>query len=190
MSKVTMLTVVPVSLAADLSNKKRVRDYNTLPQINKTALEIIRGYISEKIGYDDLPMACLRKPSNTSGSAVDVMNYLPLNSKNSVLFVLEMPDDMIVSVDFSKLISISSELAEAESDNDTDEIEFLSDSLRESLTLGIDDNSGNYISFIPFLDYSRCRFFATLNADFSTSQKLDLPGVEEMSLRELSAFTN
>lgn len=190
MGKVTMLTVVPVKLATDLGNKKRVKDYNTLPQVNKSVLEVIREYISEKIGYDDLPMACLMKPANGSGSAIDVMNYLPMNAKNSVLFVLEMPDDMIVSIDFSTLIKTSAEIAEAEEEGDQDEIEFLSDNLKENLKLGISDGASNDISFIPFLDYSRCRFFATLNTDFSTGQKLDIPGIEEMSLRELSAFTN
>jgi hypothetical protein len=187
-----MLTVVPYEIANALKEKQRVKDYNTLPQINKNALEVIRKYICNEIGYNDLPMACLIKPKNPGDSSIDLAQYLPMKANESVLFFLEMPDDMIVSVEFKRLLEISEEMTEA--GNDRSEVEYLSESLQQELQLGIQEDSDseyvNYISFIPFLDYNKCKFYAAIGSSFTADKKLDLPGVGEVNLRELGYFAN
>lgn len=187
MAKVTVLTVVPTRLVADLESKKRVKDYNTLPQLNADVLETIRAFVSDRIGYGDLPMACLGQPKGTNGKiTTNFMEYIPANSKDSVLFVLEMPDDMIVSVDYKVLLDTSAMFNQA----DREEIPILKEDFTEHLILGMDDGNDNSISFIPFLDYSRCKFYATMDPTFSVNSTFSIPGLEQINMRELTSFVN
>ena len=94
-----VLTIVPMSIAQNLSDTSRVQNYNSLPQLSTEALGIIRDYVAETVGYSNLPIACLAQPDG--GYDTSFTDYLPVNSKESVLFSLEMPNDMIVSVDYT-----------------------------------------------------------------------------------------
>lgn len=185
-----MLTIIPKELAMDLNDKKRVKDYNTLPQLNPAVLEAVRGFFRDKVGYADLPMACLQQPKDRNGKVMfqtDFADYLPVNNKESVLFVLEMPEDLIVSVNYGYLLDMSENMNGCSDDEGM--IDYLKEELTENLTLGIisDDNA---ISFIPFLDYSRCRFFAAFNSNFEPDETLKLPGIAPIDLRELTSFIN
>lgn len=191
MAKVTMLTIIPKNLAMDLNDKKRVKDYNTLPQLNKTVLETIRNFFGDKVGFTNLPMACLRQPRDKDGKLLlqtDFADYLPVNNKDSVLFILEMPDDLIVSVDYGYLLEVSESINECADDESM--IEYLCEELQNNLQLGIDSSKENSISFIPFLDYSRCRFFAAFNDNFEPDESVQLPGLSQIDLRELTSFIN
>lgn len=191
MAKITMLTIIPKNLAMDLNDKKRVKDYNTLPQLNKAVLETIRNFFEDKVGFTNLPMACLMQPRDKNGKLLlqtDFADYLPVNNRDSVLFILEMPDDLIVSVDYGYLLETSESMNECSDDDSM--IEFLSDELQDNLTLGAGNDKENTISFIPFLDYSRCRFFAAFNDNFEPDESLQLPGLSQIDLRELTSFIN
>ena len=191
MGKVTMLTIIPKELAMDLNQKKRVKDYNTLPQLNKSVLETIRKFFEDKVGYTDLPMACLMQPRDKNGKVLlqtDFADYLPVNNKESVLFLLEMPEDTVVSIDYSELLEASDAMNDCGDDEGM--LEFLQSELTEKLEVGVDFDNNNIISFIPFLDYSRCKFFAAFNSEFELDESLDLPGLSPLNLRELTSFIN
>lgn len=192
MKRVTMLTAVPANLAAELCAKKRIEDYNTLPQLNSTVLELVREYMVERVGYSNLPMACLSQAKNGEGKVItgdDILTYLPVNSKNSVIFQIEMPEDMILSINFNELLEISSTADTMTSPPSEIELEILKDSLEDKLRLGTGKEISDPISFIPFLDLDKCRFYAKFNDNFET-EELDLPGIEKMSLSELTSFVN
>lgn len=186
MGNVSILTVVPANMAKDLAARRVVKDYNTLPQINRNILEAVREYMTARVGYSNLPMAGLSKPGAVSGNVVDSLsNYLPVNSKENVIFQLDMPEDMIVSVHFGDLLDASSD---ADDSDDPDEIDFIKEEFATKMSLGLPtDDSENTIVFIPFLDINKCRFYARVNDNFET-EELDLPGLERMSLRELTTF--
>lgn len=191
MAKVTMLTIIPKELALDLNNKRRVEDYNNLPQLNKAILETIRGFFDDKVGYANLPMACLMQPKDKNGKVMfqtDFAEYLPVNNKESVLFLLEMPEDLIVSVNYGYLLEASESMNECIDDESM--LEFLKEELTDNLTLGVNSEDTNSISFIPFLDYSRCKFFAAFDSNFEPDESLKLPGLSQIDLRELTSFIN
>lgn len=187
--KIKMLTVVPENLARELAEKKRIKDYNTLPQLNKLVLQMIREYMIQKIGYPNLPMACL---SNFKGlgqlDGEDILAIIPVNAKDSVLFQLEMPTDMIVSTSFSALLSLSNEANDISPD-DKLEVGFLNDQLEEILYLGYDETVEDQISFIPFLAVDRCKFYAKFDSNFKT-EELNLAGLTETRIKELASFMN
>lgn len=189
--KIKMLTVVPANLATELAQKKKIKDYNTLPQINKTVLRLVKECMVERVGYHNLPMACLSSVKNANGKPIDgedIFTYIPLNSKDSVIFQLEMPDDMLLSISFSDLLNISAE-ADGMDTSDEMELEYLKDELGDKMILGFDDGMEDPISFIPFLAFDRCQFYAKLDNDFKTKD-LKITGIPETNLRELSSFMN
>lgn len=190
MSKITVLTVVPRDLAADLANKQRVSNYNNLPQVANEALEVIKEYIADNIGYSDLPIACLGQSYSSGKLEIkqDFTEYLPTNSKDSVVFILEMPEDMVVSVDFKKLLEFSNAIRS--SSDDEEEVEIFKEDLKEELMLGFDPAKRDNISFIPFLDYKRCKFYSTLDENFKPDQSLNLANIKGVDLRELATFYN
>lgn len=187
MKKITMLTVVPISLAKQLCERKVVKDYNTLPQLNPSILETVREFMTDHVGYADLPMACLSKAKidlSKANVGDSISTYLPINSNDSVLFQLDMPEDMIISVDFSELLEASIAASEAV---DEDDLALTKESFRDNLYLGLTPSTEEQIIFIPFLDVSRCKFYARFSKDFDTDD-LKLPGIEQISIRELKSF--
>lgn len=192
MGKVMMLTVVPINLAEQLVKEKRIQNYNTLPQLNEALLPLIQEIMVEKIGYPNIPMACL-KSARTKGDlittdAMDVLSVLPANSKNSVLFQLEMPEDMVLTGSFSELLEISAEASELDTADDYD-LDYLKEKLEELLSLGCGNDVKDPICFIPFLDSSKCTFYSQFDSEFKT-KNLDLPGIRQLDIKELTAFLN
>lgn len=193
--KITMLTAVPSSLAQQLIQNKRISDYNTMPSLNIDVLKIIRRLMVEQIGYDELPMACLSciqsHDTDSSGEQIDISSiftYIPVNTKKSVIFQLEMPEDMLLSISLSKLLAISADANLVDMSN-PDEASFIRDRLEDEMILGYDESINDPISFIPFLAFDKCKFYAKLGDDMNISD-LDAAGIHGTDLRELSSFVN
>ena len=182
---VTMLTIVPSKYAKDFKEKGRIGNFSTLPQIHPAALDVIRNFVSENIGYDDLPLASLKCAVTGSLAGVDFNEYLSVNSRDSVLFQLEIPEDMIVSVNYDALLKYSGNMKHA-----TDEFQMAMerDMLESELFVGIADDSEGIISFIPFLDYNRCKFFARLDTNFKVERNTDVGRSTGIRLKELTSF--
>ena len=49
---VKMVTVVPVELAKDLQEKKRIKNYNALPQLNKNIIVDFLEFMTENNLYE------------------------------------------------------------------------------------------------------------------------------------------
>lgn len=187
MENVSMLTVIPVNLAKELCERKSIHEYNTMPQIEKRVLEGVKEFMSEEVGYSEFPIACFGLPNRdvSLNSVEDLLTYLPMNNKESVLFKLVMPNDMIVSADFNTLLEASNDVKSALGDEE--EIEYILDDLKDALKLGLSEDTSNEIIFIPFLDFNRCKFYACFDDRFSTG-RLDLPGIAKTDIRKLTSF--
>lgn len=46
------------------------------------------------------------------------------------------------------------------------------------------------ISFIPFVDYKKCKYFAVFNAKFEADKEFAIPGIDRIPMRELTTFSN
>lgn len=191
MRKISVITAVNMEQAKELQSKGRIGDFNSLPQINKETIKVVKNFLNEQVGYEELPIACfctLRTIKDGTINGDDIMQYLPINSKDSVIFQLEMPEDMIVSVRYKDFLRLSCDMDNA---MDSTDLEFAKEELEELLFVGFKaDNSDKYLSFIPFLDYDKCKFYAVLNSDFSTNSKFRLGNLEQVNLSTLTSFNN
>lgn len=184
MSKVSMLTVIPHNKAVELLQNRSLHEFNTMPQIDQRVRKIIREFMSENVGYSELPIACFGKSdAKHNVAAEDIMHVLPVNVKNDIIFQLDMPSDMVVSVDFNKLMQASTDVKNAIDDDDA---QFVLDEFKDELQLGNNPSTTSVI-FIPFLDLDRCRFYAKFNNDFG-AEDIDFPTIEKMDVRKITAF--
>lgn len=184
MSKVSMLTVIPHNKAVELLQNRSLHEFNTMPQIDQRVRKVIREFMSENVGYSELPIACFGKSdAKHNVAAEDIMHVLPVNVKNDIIFQLDMPSDMVVSVDFNKLMQASTDVKNAV---DEDDAQFVLDEFKDELQLGNNPSTTSVI-FIPFLDLDRCRFYAKFNNDFG-AEDIDFPTIEKMDVRKITAF--
>lgn len=89
---VTMLTIVPSKYAKDFKEKGRISNFSTLPQIHPAALDVIRNFVSENIGYDDLPLASLKCAVTGSLAGVDFNISLSIAIWNSSVACFILPE--------------------------------------------------------------------------------------------------
>ena len=61
MRTVRMVTAIPKALAMELREKKRIINFNTLPQLHPKLIDSIKKYFEEVVGYHDSPIACLSR---------------------------------------------------------------------------------------------------------------------------------
>lgn len=169
---IKMVTVVPKRIIKGLTkDNNRIKSYSTLPQLNQDMMNVIQKFFAEKVGFDDLPIACLsrvHKESVTlSNPDVNVPEYLPAKANESMLIEFSMPIDMIVSIDYDSVIETSSDL---EATDDKDEKDLILEDFSEKLALGLgqySEDNAEVISFVPFIDLSRCTTFAILDENFA-----------------------
>lgn len=185
MKNVTMLTIVPNRYARDFKEKGRISNFSTLPQIHPKAMEVIRNFVKDNVGYDNLPLASLKCATAGSLDGVDLQEYLSMNAHDSVLYQLEIPEDMIVSIDYDSLLRYSDNMK-----NSFDNFQLLMEQemLTEELFIGIADDSEGMISFIPFLDYNRCKFYAKLDRDFKLHMQHGKSAESAIHLKALTSF--
>lgn len=186
---VQLVTAVPIELALQLTKTKRIQDYNVLGQIHPKAIKRIKENLGKKVGYENLPIACLSKvecvDSTIKSVGESINHYLPVKAHNSVILQLKMPKDSMLSMEYNDLLEYSNDLADA--DGDPEEEEFILGLIDDALQQGVASDLKTAISFIAFLDLEKCQFFATLNSAFR-AEKLELEGVEQIDLRKLSTF--
>lgn len=184
MGKVSMLTVIPHNKAAELMQNKSLHEFNTMPQLDGNIRRAIKDFMSENVGYSELPIACFGRPDDGRKlSADDIMHVLQMNSQTDIIFQLDMPSDMVVSVDFNVLMQASNDVKNAVDDED---VEFILESFKDELCLGTNPSSTSVI-FIPFLDLDRCRFYAKINNEFGADD-IDFPSIERMDVRKITSF--
>lgn len=190
MANVTMLTIIPKNVAEAIASKKRIENFNNLPQLSSEVLKVLREYTIQEVGFETVPLAGLCQRRDSNGKVMiktDFAEYIPVNARDSVLLILEIPEDQIVSVDYKRLLEISESFKHA--NGDVSEIEYLRESLTESLSVG-PSTANNVISFIPFLDYKKCKYFAVFNSQLEADKSFTIPGIDKIPMQELVAFNN
>lgn len=180
---VDIITIVPETIAKQLEQKQRVTGYFALQQIHPEIVKTIRGFMTDNVGYEDLPIAGLSSMKKGI-TKTKLAEYLPIASKKSVLFKLCIDEDSVISVSYPALLEASSDAEEA---GDPSLVEAIVDSFRDQLYVGV-SNDEEQISFIPFLDYKKCKYYARINQDLETSSDFTLPGIQQVTLRELTSF--
>lgn len=186
MKKISMLTIIPHNKAAELLKNHSLHEFNTMPQIDPRVRRVIREFMSENVGYEELPIACFGRPDTSRKvSSDELMHVIPMNNKNDIIFQLDMPADMVVSVDFNKLMEASNDVQTAA---DASDAEFVLEDFKDNLTIGSNPSSTSII-FIPFLDLDRCRFYARVNDEFDPADEdLSFPSIEKMDVRKITSF--
>lgn len=186
---VNIFTVLPIEQATQLSQEHKLQGHNTVPQIDTAIIEAVREYMIDNVGYENLPMACLSANSRVfQADSTEIFHILPANNKSSVLFVIQMPEDMIISVRYQDLLDASREAEDC--DGDEDSLEFVKENLKDLLVLGQGDYlpDEEIIEFIPYLDYNKCKGYAKFNEEFGTTVQSGFPGIKEYSVAKLTAF--
>ena len=194
MKNETVITAVPKHMVKQLTTQKgeRIVKVNTIPGINRKALDAIREYYVENVGYDDYPIACLgklnNKPMNIQSSDIVESGVLPVRANDTMLLEIQLPEDLIVSVDLDVVLRASKDFAQSE-DADTDAD--IAEGLKDSLVIGIpsegDGGSADMLSFIPFLDLTQCKRFAVLDESFNP-QSLESNRWKSRPITEVAAF--
>ncbi len=190
MANINVVTVLPAKMANELSKKRKLQDYNTMPNISEAILDAVREYMTDNVGYANLPIACLNANSVVDGGE-EIFHYIPANSKDGVLFVIQMPEDMIISVPYQTLLEASEDAKGCE--EDVDSLEFIKEEFKDQLSVGPGEFEEDMerIEFIPFLDYSKCKGYAVFDENFNShKQEFNLAGVEKCTLARLEAFIN
>lgn len=182
-----LTTVLPIELAQEFIHIKRVKDLDTMPHINKHVKRAISQFIKDNIGYDtEQPIAALSRFNNQPGElktvGTSVADFIPTKS-GSTLWQLTMPEDMAVSIAFTDLVTFSNLL---DSEDDSDLIESYVEEFMQTIKLGFLDDE-DVISFIPFIDLSRCTFFALVNPSWGIGN-FTVPGVEQVKLTSMDVF--
>ena len=185
MGTTEIITIIPKSLVKDLTEKKKIEEHNSLPQISKTILYWVKEFMEDNVGYSNLPMAGI------SGfhldDSEDVLHVIPGKLDESIMLLLSVPDDMIISIPYSKLLDYSDKVVELEKGNSI-ALDILHDEFLEELEVGDVDANQEIVSFIPFLDYSRCTCYALLNENFQI-ENYTIDGLPQRPFKQITSFT-
>jgi hypothetical protein len=184
---IKMITVLSRDKAIEFIATRRVTGLDTMPQIHKKIKEGIRNYIRDNVGYDDVPIASLSKlngfPGELKSVGTGISDYIPTKA-GTVLFELHMPEDMVVSVSFGDLLAYSKLIGEAGS---VDEQDMHLSEFLERIQTGYTDDEDDVISFIPFIDQSKCKFFALIDQSWDIGG-FSVPGADEVKLANMEMF--
>lgn len=182
---VQVVAVLPRETFELFLQSKKVERLDTLPQLGERVKNAIRQFMEDNVGYSNEPIACLSRYNNEQGKLPDVGRHMqelfPVRSGSS-FWQLQMPEDMVISIEYSDLLTYSMALERA----DDFELEFIEEEFKEKLILGYLEGN-DVVSFLPFLDYSRCKFVSLIGDEWKID-KVDVPGVEVVTLHDLNIF--
>jgi hypothetical protein len=188
---VKLIVAVEEEKARALISECRLSDLDTMPSLHHKIKDIIRECIADNIGYNNTPIAGLSRyngePSDLKTVGTNLNEFLPINPNNgsTVLFELQMPQDMVVSVSYEKLLFYSNHVRNAIDDDDAS---LYLEEFSEGLQLGYSESEDEeMISFIPFIDLKRCKFYARINPSWDISD-FNVPGVEQIRLNQMEIF--
>lgn len=188
MAMIKLITVIPRELAIRFIDVKRIDSLDTMPQIHDAIKDAIREAIREYTGYDNEPIAGLSRFNNTPGElqrvGTSISEYLP-TKPGSTLWELYMPEDMVISVNFTDLLSYNKMVLDAPP-NDEWIITTIIEDFKDKIVPGYSEGE-DVISFIPFIDLNRCKFYALIDQSWGI-EELSIPGVEQVKLTNLIVF--
>jgi hypothetical protein len=185
---IKIMTSLDKEQTQSLRSHKKLEGFDNMQHIHHRIKDAIRQFMRDNVGYDKVPIAALSRYNNDSGEISKVQHnireHIPTLA-GYVLFELHMPEDMIISVSAENLIIYTEILQNSgnESLNDIYMEEF-----KDCMHLGYPTDKGeDIVSFIPFIDASRCKFFAHIDRSWNISE-LDMPGMEQIHLANMSMF--
>jgi hypothetical protein len=189
MGEIKLITVIPRDLAIQFIDVKRISNtLDTIPQVDKVLKNAIKECIKENIGYDNEPIAGLSRYNNTASElkvvGTSISSYIP-TKPGSTLWELHMPDDMVMSMPFTELLSYNQQIKEIDP-SDQDMIDMIVEDFKSRIKLGYVEED-DVISFIPFIDLKRCKFFALIDQSWSIGD-FSVPGVEQVKLTNMHMF--
>lgn len=183
---VKMVTAIPKGLAQEF-RKKGIVEHNTLPQLSSKFLDEIRKFMHENTGYEQYPVACLSRLHDNEVSIKNAVeglaDYIPVKAKESIIFELIAPEDMIVSIEYDTMLNANAAFSLATDKND---LSYVVEELHAALKVGTVD-AEDVISFVPGLHLSRCKYFTILDSEFRADE-FEFPGVEQVNLQDLKSF--
>ena len=177
MGDMNLVAVVPMEVANTITSGVDV-NYNSMPDLHPNVIKVIREFMIDNVGFENLPIACLASNSKILSLDDIVGTGISYNYKDSVLFQMKIPEDMIVSTRQESLTEASVKF-QADANDRNAMIK-----LKNSLTLG--DSADSNIYFIPFIDLSMCSFYSVPQG---AAPNFQLSGVEHRKVTELAIFT-
>jgi len=177
MSDMNIVAVVPVSIAQQIITGQQP-EYNSIPNMGEKVISVIREFMIDNVGFENLPIACLTANSGITTLDDIVGTGIAYNYKDSVLFQLSIPDDMVVSARTDVLLEASNALEQDPDDSITQRL------LQQSLHVG--EAPGSDIYFIPFIDLTMCKFYSMPPGSPET---FTFKGIENRRVTELAIFT-
>lgn len=185
---ITVLTAISKDASQLLQKEKIIKTYNSLPQLSANALDAIKMFLENNVGYSGIPLACLSKIDSESvniNSAINSLSkFIPLKAGESIILELEVSADCLATIEFNLLLEIASILGKA---IDTSDIQFLQDELINKLSIGIPADSVDSVSFIPMLSIKQCKFYALVNGSFGADRIL-FSDIKKVDLNSLDLF--
>jgi hypothetical protein len=187
---VKVIVVLDYEQTREFISTKKMDGVDTLPEMHPRIKNCVKQFIADNTGYDNVPIAGLSQYNGNPGElkkidGANVNEFFPLRS-NNVLWELHMPDDMACSVSFADLLNYSRFVEEAE---DEFEIEGYLEDFNSKISLGYPkDSDEDMLSFIPFIDLNKCKFYGLVSQTWGISEGLNVPGVEQVPMKTLNLF--
>lgn len=183
---VRLTAVIPRNMLDIFLEKKRLDALDTMPTLHPRVKDAIRKIVHNYTGYSNEPVACISRYNGVSGEikniGVNVRQVLK-TSPGTTMWELRMPSDMAVSIKFNELLEISSSMTAADEEI---ELEMLEEQLTDCIIEGYLEDD-DVVSFIPFIDFSRCEFYAKIDSSWGFDP-LVVPGVEQVKLVDMNIF--
>jgi hypothetical protein len=188
MSEVRVMASVSVADAHLLAKEKRLYGIISMPVLDQRVIETVHKFMNKKVGfYENVPVTVLSKfngkPAEISNVSTGIDEVFPVKS-GAVLLDMGLPEDSIVSVSVPCLFSLNSKIKEATS---AEEAEIYLEELTENLKVGDLQDEDDVISFAPYIDLNKCKFFALLTPSWDVGS-MQLPGVQQVKLSHIDLF--
>jgi hypothetical protein len=188
---IELVTVLSEELTKKFTHEKQYRDIDGLPDLNKHIKRAVSRFIADNVGYEtNIPIAAISRynslPGNIPSIGLSAGDILQMKA-GSALWQLIMPEDMAVSVAYEDLQAYSNILNRYEAQKASEEtIEMAIDEFMDTMSVGYLERD-DVISFIPFIDLQRCKFFARIDQSWGLGG-FSIPGVEELKLSSMGVF--
>lgn len=189
--KLNTIIVLNLIGAKNLLEGKSIDSLDSLEFIPEGLRDEIRYFIYEQTGYDGYPLAglCLLNGETLKLSNLDmelVQEFFTVNNTD-VLVECNLSQDMLWSIEFSTLLSISNSWSEAVTSLERN---LLVMELREGMISGENllKEHGELVSFTPVLRLDKCSGYAPLSRHLN--KELSDSGLRRYEVNHMASFIN
>lgn len=163
----------------ELIKKKKLESASNIQILEEHTIKMLTELLEELTGYDNIPIMGVSKINGKSVSLKRDFNYI-INILNltsgDFVFICNIEDDEVISVENDDLINYESELDENE-----DFLDFYDEEAKAHFSLGSKKEHSNEIVFIPKIKLSDCIGYVMLSDEWSAvDQELSAPGIIQL----------